>query len=87
MNNPPEFVKPMLNTRGRRSTSWSRVGDGGWCSAKIARSEGSREANKIMRDQIYECAPVREFLRQVALTPLHTLLGTGPSPFSKEATW
>ena len=64
----------MLNTRAR-GVRFGRVGDGGWYLRKIARLEGSHEANKIMRDQIYdECVPMRELIRQFALTPLNTLL-------------
>jgi hypothetical protein len=67
-------IKPMLNTRARGIT-FCGGGDRGWGFKKITRIEGSLEANKIMMDQIYECAPVREFIRQIALTPLNTLLG------------
>jgi len=72
-------IKPMLNTRGRH-WYWRRFDDGGWCSEKFARLEASREANKIMKDKIYECASasvsVRELIHQVAFTPLNnTLLG------------
>ena len=48
---------------------------GGWCARKVARLEASREDNEIIKDQIYEPTDVRETIRQVALTPLDTLLG------------
>jgi hypothetical protein len=66
-------IKPMLNTRARGIT-FCGGGDGGWGSEKIARLEGAHEANKIMKDQIYECVSMRELIRQIALTPLNTLL-------------
>ncbi len=69
-------IKPMSHTRSRRKVTWGGGGDRGWGSEKIARLEASREANKIMKDQIYEdpSASVRELIRQIALTPLDTLL-------------
>ncbi len=69
-----DFPKPMLNTRGRH-WYWSRGDDGGWCSRKLARLEASREANKMMLTQAQEWAPVRDRIREIALTPLDTLLG------------
>jgi hypothetical protein len=68
-------TKPMLNTRSRRIT-FCGGRDNRWFLEKIACLEGAHEANKIMKDQIYEdaSASMREFIRQVALTPLDTLL-------------
>jgi hypothetical protein len=67
-------IKPMLNTRARGIT-FCGGGDRGWGSEKIARLEGSREANKIVMGQVcYDVPPMREFIRQIALTPLDTLL-------------
>jgi hypothetical protein len=67
-------IKPMSHTPSRRKVTWGGGGDGGWCSEKIARLEGSRTANKVMMEQIQDDVSVREWLHQIALTPLDTLL-------------
>lgn len=71
-------IKPMSHTRSRRKVTWGGSGNSDKIarSEKIARLEASREANKIMRDRIYEDprASERERIRQIALTPLDTLL-------------
>ena len=69
-------IKPMSHTRSRRIT-FCGGGDGGWCSEKIARLEGSHDANKIMKDQIYDSLPVHELIRQIAVTPLDILVEKG----------